>query len=361
MNFVQSAKRLMIWIGFLLCLLVAAPQNASAQAGEGILITADQVQSWLGRESQTKHPAVPNLKEAENATIKFFYETSYERRALDIIKTTPLARLRSMRFLPEETLKNINVYLLADLNTYFEAQDAPGRAPAWASGLSILSDDVILIRLKSIGSNKIEPERTLAHELNHVALRRMAGDAYFPHWFYEGLAMLATDDWGINRAETLAHASMSGNLMELKEIDNAFGKQGATVELAYAQSAQFVAWLSNNHGDDKMKQLIKEVAGGTEFKTAFIHAFERSPDAAFAVWKEAMSKNQSFIASLFSGDAIFFYMSLFAGLALIIALSRRKQTRKARLANMTSEVPVTRLPENLRHFGPFEETSHLKK
>ena len=57
------------------------------------------------------------------------------------------------------------------------------------------------------GMAKIEPHITLAHELNHVALRRFAQDNYFPHWFYEGLAMTATNDWNLDRAETLGRAN----------------------------------------------------------------------------------------------------------------------------------------------------------
>ena len=120
-----------------------------------------------------------------------------------------------------------------------------------------MRDGVILIKLAPRGTSRIEPEMTLAHELNHVALRRIARDAYFPHWFYEGLAMTTTDDWNINRAEVLARASMAGKLFDLDGIDDAFGKIGATVELAYAESAHFVSWLAKENGDTP-QSLVKK-------------------------------------------------------------------------------------------------------
>jgi len=354
MHFAQFAKRLiMLAVLLLTCLTAFIPAAALAQSTEGITVSADRIEAWMGREKTVNHPAIPNLKERESATLKFYYEVAYERRALDIIKTAPSARLKNMLFLPEETVSNVNIYLLGDLNTYFTAQDAPGRAPDWAAGLSLLADDVILIRLKSVGNAKIEPERTLAHELNHVALRRLAGDAYFPHWFYEGIAMLSTGDWDYNRADTLAKAAMTGHLLDLNEIDSAFGKQGAVVNLAYSQSAHFVSWLDKTYGSKKIENLIKNVADGKPFNEAFFDNFERSPNAAFALWKESQSKSQSVLASFFSHDALFFYTAIFAALALIIALIRKSKNKKARLNNMTAELPISALPENLRNFGPF--------
>ncbi len=350
--------RLIALTGLILIgLLSVQPTRALAQTAlaetQMLVLSDDQIAAWMGREAQIKHPAVPRLKHQDAATLHFYYEMAYERRAQDVIKSAPMARLKNARFLPEKAVEGVHIYLLGSLNTYFEAQKAPGRAPEWASGLSILRDDVILIRLKPLGTTRIEPERTLAHELNHVALRRVAGDSYFPHWFYEGLAMLTTDDWGINRAETLAQASMNGQLLDLNAIDAAFGKTGATVELAYAESAHFTSWLAKSFGDDSIRQLITRVSQGEPFNDAFIAAFDRSPNAAFALWHDVMAQKKSFLASLGSGDAIFFYMSVFAGVALVIALVRRRRIRKARLESMADARPVSELPENLRHFGPF--------
>ncbi|MBQ1267591.1 MAG: hypothetical protein IIY06_12705 [Proteobacteria bacterium] len=344
-------------LAFLTCLvMLSGPFNAFAQTSanaEAIMVSDAQVEAWMGRESAVKHPAVPHLKRAENATLHFYYDMAYERRALDVIESATMARLKNLRFLPKETVENVHIYLLGDMNAYFRAQNAPGRAPEWAAGLSILRDDVILIRLKSVGTTPIEPSKTLAHELNHVALRRFGGDAFYPHWFYEGLAMLSTDDWNLQRAESLAHASMSGSLLDLPGIEAAFGKTGAIVDLAYAESAHFVSWLAKNNGDDKIKKLIIDVAGGKKFDDAFLEIFGHTPNGAFKIWHDAMSKEESVLASFFSGDAIFFYVSVFAALALTIALIRRRRARRERLESMTSDVSVETLPENLRHFGPF--------
>lgn len=321
----------------------------------GLTLDDAQIEEWLGRERRIDHPVVPNLETRDAATLHFYFSRTYGQRAESVIKTAQSAADKTLRFLPKETVENIHVYLLGDINEYFEAQNGRGRAPEWAAGLTILQDGVILIRLSSHGTSRIEPERTLAHELNHAALRRYVQDNYVPHWFYEGLAMLATDDWGQGRSETIARAAMSGHLLQLDELDPAFGKTGALVDLAYSQSVYFVTWLDKTYGDEAMKTLIAEVASGKSFDDAFIKAFGRSQKAAFSVWYQNMSRHQSILASIFSKDGLFFLISVFAAIGLCIALWRKRAIRKQRKESMNQAVPISSLPENLRHFGPFDK------
>lgn len=343
-----------------MCLLL--PMTAVGQQGTqvnafGITVNDAQIESWLGRESRVTHPVVQHLGERKVETLQYYFERAYGQRAESVMQSSAQARAKTMRFLPEETVSEIHIYLLGDINRYFEAQGAPGRAPEWAAGLTLLRDGVILIRLSPRGTTKIEPERTLAHELNHVALRRFVQNNEVPHWFYEGFAMLATEDWGLNRAESLGRAAMSGQLLSFEELNAAFGKTGAVVDLAYAQSAHFVSWLAKEYGDDGIKKLLSEVATGIPFDKAFIAAFEYSPKSAYSVWHRNMSREQSLLASLFSHDGMFFFISVFAVAALSIALVRRTKVRKRRLAAMAQDVSEEVLPENLRSFGPFRKKS----
>jgi|GEM_PF-3344085 len=329
-------------------------QNGDASPAHSLTLTDEQVDEWLGREAHITHPVIPDLIHREVNNLHFYYETAFSRRAESVIATAETAQAKTLRFLPGETVSNVHIYLLGDINRYFEAQNAPGRAPAWAAGLAILRDGVILIRLNPGGTARIEPERTLAHELNHIALRRFARDQIFPHWFYEGFAMLATDDWGLTRAETLARASMSGQLLDLDQLNDAFSRQGAIVDLAYAQSAHFVTWLANTYSDETLKKLLQSVATGKRFDDAFIDAYGRSPRAAYVFWLDKVATKSSPWLSLFSSEGIFFALSFFAAAALIYALQKRNKIRKARFENPNQDIPVSTLPKNLRHFGPFQ-------
>ena len=341
----------------LLLVLLFMPLSSYAQSEQsgnfGLTVSDEEISSWLQREGEVHHPVMDNLETVDRATLHFYYPREYSQRAESVIVSAESARAMTLRFLPAETVANVHVYLLGSINHYFEALDAPGRAPDWAAGITLLHDGVIIIRLAPSGMVKIEPHMTLAHELNHVALRRFAQDNYFPHWFYEGLAMTATNDWNLDRAETLGRAKMTGNLLDLDGIEEAFGKKGAIVDLAYAESAHFVSWLAKSFGDDAMKKLLQDTATGTPFAQAFSKEYGRSPNAAFALWRDSMAKEESLIASLFSHDGLFFFISLFAAVGLVIALWRKNSVRKARMEATTQDIPKSRLPENLRHFGPF--------
>lgn len=349
---------LQIAFAWLFC-FVAATANAQNPPIDnyGALVGDAQIEEWLGRESRLDHPVIDGLETQDAEQLHFYFERNYAQRAQAVIRTAHDARQKSLRFLPPEAVENIHIYLLGDINRYFREQGSQGGAPEWAAGLTILRDGVILIKLAPRGTSRIEPEMTLAHELNHVALRRIARDAYFPHWFYEGLAMTTTDDWNINRAEVLARASMAGKLFDLDGIDDAFGKIGATVELAYAESAHFVSWLAKENGDESIKKLIEQTANGQPFDAAFSDIYGRSPRAAFALWHDQMSRDRSLFANVFSPEGIFFIISVFAAIALTIALIRRTSARKQRLAAMAREDSLETLPENLRNFGPFTHSN----
>ena len=346
-------------MGLILPVDVSAQETKSAQGVEDIAysMTLDdsKIDEWLGRERRIDHPVIRDLEYRDAATLHFYFSRNYGQRAESVIRTAQSAADKTLRFLPKETVENIHVYLIGDINEYFEALDSNGRAPAWAAGLTILHDGVILIRLSSNGTSRIEPERTLAHELNHAALRRYIQNNYMPHWFYEGLAMLATDDWNQNRYEVISRAAMTGHLLTMDELDPAFGKTGAMVDLAYAQSAHFLRWLDKTYGDESIKKLIAEVAAGKPFDDAFTDSYGRSPKAAYALWHEHMSRDQSILASFFSKDGLFFLISVFAAVGLCFALWRKSAVRKARKESMSQAVPLSDLPEHLRHFEPFNK------
>ena len=343
---------------FFVFMVAFCPLSSWAQSEQSahfaLELDESRVESWLGRESRLDHPVMSGVVSRDEATLHFYFSPAYGQRAESVISTAETARARTMRFLPPETVAGVHIYLLGDINAYFEALGSQGRAPDWAAGLTILRDGVILIRLSPRGMSRVEPEMTLAHELNHVALRRFAQDNVFPHWFYEGLAMLVTDDWNLTRAETLGRADMAGRLIELDGIGAAFGQTGAIVDLAYAQSAHFVSWLAKQYGDETMKNLIRETATGTPFEVAFSKNYGQSTKAAFSAWRDSMAREESLWASIFSQDGLFFFISVFAIFALSIALWRRTVIRRRRLAAMAQDIPVTALPQNLRNFGPFQ-------
>ncbi len=345
---------------FTLVVCCFAPVCAIAQGTQtesfSLSVSDEQVENWLGSERNIEHPVIDNLQKKDEATLHFYFSKNYGQRAEAVIATAQSAREKTLRFLPPETVADVHVYLIGNINQYFDALKSNGKAPDWASGLTLMADHVILIRLASNGTTHIEPERTLAHELNHVALHRYSQDHFFPHWFYEGLAMTATDDWNIARAEVLGKAAMSGQLLDLHEIEQAFGKTGAVVDLAYSESAHFVSWLAKTYGDEAVRLLLKNVSDGMAFEQAFINSFDKSPNAAFIKWKTSVSREESLFASLFSHEGIFFMISVFAVIALCVALWKRTAIRKRRLAAMNQEIPDSVLPDNLKNFGPFRNS-----
>lgn len=346
--------RVLLWImifGVLVSLSGSVyAQGLSPSSESHILHFNEQMMgSWLGREGRVTHPVVKGLVEKHVNSLNFYYDPNFEARAEAVMASSATARQMTMQFLPESYVSNVHIYLLADINQYFVALGGVGRAPAWAAGLAILRDGVILIRLKPNSASLIEPERTLAHELNHVALKRMTNDNPLPHWFYEGFAMLSTEKWNIHRAEILAHASMTDRILPFSKITKSFPEKGATVDLAYAQSSHFVSWLVKQWGEHTFKQFLAKLAAGDEFNEAFKAQYGLALSSAQMEWRNGLVEKNSWFAPLITAGSII----AFLGAIVVVALGIMRQKRRKRALRQPDNLPRELLPQNLRHFGPF--------
>ncbi|MFA5624771.1 MAG: peptidase MA family metallohydrolase [Bradymonadales bacterium] len=328
----------------------AQAQGLSPNSESHILhFSEDFSSTWLLREGRVEHPAVAGLSKVEANKLYFYVDPNYELRAQSVIQSSASAREMTMRYLPESFVSDVHIYLLGDINQYFEGLGEKARAPSWAAGLAILSDGVILIRLKPTTASLIEPERTLAHELNHIALKRMSNNNPLPHWFYEGFAMLSTEKWNIHRAEILAHASMTGRIFAFDKISNSFPAQGAAVDLAYAQSSHFVSWIVKQWGEANFKRFLERIAAGTAFKDAFRSQYGVALASAEMEWRSGLEKKNSWFAPLLTITSIL----MFLGAVIVLGLGIMRQKRRKRALKQPDALPREALPKNLRHFGPF--------
>lgn len=119
-------------------------------------------------------------------------------------------------------------------------------------------------------------QRTLRHELVHVALGRLGHN--WPRWFHEGLAQQVTGEqrFSVAHYATLARAVNLDRVFRFEDLSEGFPDLPQDVEIAYAQSASFVAWLHDKHGQKGFGQLVDGVRAGEPFETSFGKAFRTS-------------------------------------------------------------------------------------
>jgi hypothetical protein len=110
----------------------------------------------------------------------------------------------------------------------------------------------------------------LAHELSHMVLNLHFGRAYIdaPLWLDEGLAMYSEGPLDADEQAVLDQAIASDTLMSVRSLTS-FPGEADLVPLAYAESRDVVAYLIEDGGEERFRDLLEELRTG-----------ERTPDEA---------------------------------------------------------------------------------
>lgn len=137
--------------------------------------------------------------------------------------------------------QRVVVAIAPDGRTFREwAGDA---APEWGSALAYPESRRILLQGRAAGSDAGDPVAVLRHEIAHLALHEMLGNAP-PRWFDEGYAAFAAGEWG--REEVLATnltLALTG-VPTLDELDESFLGGATAAQSAYALAYSAVSDLA---------------------------------------------------------------------------------------------------------------------
>jgi len=213
----------------------------------------------------------------------------------------------------------------------FEALALPGGAPpGWAVALAYPSHRIVLLNALTMAGP--EGMVTLRHELAHVALGQLARG--WPRWFQEGLAQnLTGENWSMTHYTALFSAVTQEKIFRFEHLHDAWPDLPSDVELAYAQSAAFVAWLSARHGPEGMGRLVDEVATGQPFEQAFGKAFKSSLWVEELAWREGLAARYGWLPLTTSTSLLWLGMT---GLVVAAYVRRRKQ-KEEHLAQMEAQ------------------------
>jgi hypothetical protein len=206
----------------------------------------------------------------------------------------------------------------AELN----ALSPEGAPPPWAAAVAF--PDRHLIVLDALNVLSPDGEVTLRHELVHEALAELGGP--WPRWFHEGLAMeLSAGPPDLARYTTLVRAVAQDRVFHFADLATAWPAQPSDVEIAYAQSASFVGFLTDRHGPARFNALLEGVHRGEPFEMAFGKAFHSSLDAEERDWRATLPSRYSWLP-LITGQATIWVL---AALATVLGYLRRRGRRAA--------------------------------
>jgi hypothetical protein len=233
--------------------------------------------------------------------IRWTYPTSAETEAKELAREvdsswSTLADRFGVRTAPDLDLR------IALNPEQMQALAPPGRKlPSYASGVAFPAEGLILMSFSAPRSfERPNMRKLLVHELTHVALHRaVAGEGEaeasasrrVPRWLSEGVAVHEAGENTIDRIRVLWEGALAGRLIRIADLDHSFSSEHGTVDLAYAQSADIVAYILDGDGDAiRFRVLITQLRSGAEIEQAFSRAYGFSVLDLERAWRERVAR-----------------------------------------------------------------------
>jgi hypothetical protein len=314
----------------------AAWRAAVRKLAAGLLACAIALVAWARPTA-----AAPQLETAARAgRVTVLAEPGLEsvaRRLADNAERTLDRIAADLLDLPAP--RAIEVRLVREARDLAAVAPAGRGAPPWAIGVAYPDLGVIGVAMRR-GANRSDPQVTLRHELAHIALGAALGRA--PRWLHEGFAYQHSGEWSWERTETLAGMAWFRSVIPIEQLDRSFPLAELPAHRAYAQSYDFVGYLSRrgrweDTGDDgdrwPFRRFLRDIGRGTDIDSAAQEAFGKSVRELFDEWNSHLS-NRFMLAPI--GLFGLLLWILCAGLLALAWRRRRKQNRQ-RLAQWDIE------------------------
>lgn len=200
--------------------------------------------------------------------------------------------------------------------------------PTYAVGVTYPHLGLVLLTLTAPSTWERPPvDRVLVHEWSHLALHRALGDAHVPLWFDEGLAIHEARERSFDRVRTLWEATVRDRLVPLDDLDRRFPDRPHAVDLAYAESADFVGWLftRGDGGTSEITRLVRRMREGDDFEGAVSQTFSAGIGQLEADWRGELGRRYAALPLLLGSS--FAWMVV---LVLLVMAYRRKRRDDAR-------------------------------
>ena len=312
-------------IRFLVALLLAWLAQAPATASSPSMSTLDEA---VEIRVAGPPPVPADWVEIESPMARV-YATSGDRPTALRLSRHIAARLPGLADELKLPVGNRIHVVLAPSQDLFQSLQ-PGKVPQWADGTAWPHRGWIFLRAPRLRGEATDPlETVLTHELVHILLGRAFGARPVPQWLQEGLAQLMAGEYSAETTATLANGVLGDNLLSLYELSRGFPRGALRAQLAYAQSADFMAYIRNTYGMGAIQTLIDEMARGEAFAPAVRIATGDLVDDIDAAWRARLRDSPLQLTPLMNEGVWWAFGALLVPLAWFL-VRRRNQKIVAR-------------------------------
>jgi hypothetical protein len=174
------------------------------------------------------------------------------------------------------------------------------------------------------GAEATDLDEVFRHELAHIALEDATLGQHVPAWFNEGLAVGFAGENGLDRQKVLGTATINGTLLPLADLDRGFPRNPSEVNIAYAESVDFLKFLQARTDRLRFAATIQRVREGQAFERAIADAYGSDLRKLEFQWRTEVERRYSVIPLLAGGGIL--WVGVIGALGWGYAKKRRRAT-----------------------------------
>jgi hypothetical protein len=269
------------------------------------------------------------------------YEAGLEGPAEELQASAEETLARIAKDLPDLPLPRVvHIQLVRDASSIASVAPGDRGAPTYAVGVTYPDLGVVTVAMRR-GAELVDPRATLDHELGHVALGAALGERA-PHWLHEGFAYQHSAEWSMARSETLAGMVWMRGIIPIEQLDRSFPAEESPAQRAYAESYDFVNFLSrrgrwDDAADDgdrwPFRRFLREVGQGVALDLAAKHQYGKTIHELFDEWRDDVRDRYIMAPAAIIGVVAW----VLVGLLLVLAWRRRRKLNRIRIAQWDFE------------------------
>jgi hypothetical protein len=177
-----------------------------------------------------------------------------------------------------------------EVNLYiYDSTDAMREAilfePQWTGGMAFAEYHTIIL---GIGEGDLEwGMNAVEHELAHVIVGNLVSACYsrLPNWLSEGLAMVAEGGLDAESQAMLDQALEDDTFYPVRALTDSFTEDPSGASLAYTQSYSLVTFLLEEHGRERLLDLLGALQAGSSPDSALREVYGFDTDGLEQAWR----------------------------------------------------------------------------
>jgi hypothetical protein len=173
------------------------------------------------------------------------------------------------------------------------------------------------------GALPMSAESLLLHEVAHVLVHDAASGRPVPRWLTEGIAVYFSGEYSFERFQALSGAVHAGRVWSIRGLSRGFSGKDHEVSAAYAESASLVAYLLEEDGPERLRDLLGRLGEGEGIESALAGAYGTPIDAIDRDFRERLARRYRLWPAL-TGTGVLWGI---AAILLIAAYVRRRRER----------------------------------